>query len=443
MLGSSTKSTRIATGIIVSLILFYFALHSIHQRASHIGTIFSTQNSQALSGEDQENDFVTLALRSHVTNPYSKSAISSLCTTRQPRDDIAIRCAPGTGGIGNIRSYVLHCVRFAIETGATRLLVPRFHRRSSTDLFELNGELADFEHFFDRDHFRTTLQEACPHIQVMDSEDSGWTIPSPEVGIPEFRGAINESSLLGPSPWRAEFDAWVVQSTAATVAKPVVLTSYDPGRGRAVLDDGIDFYYNFGRVLELRPDVRRLAATAMREMARRFGLYIDPAQNIYRDAFFGAHLRTSDDAVKAGWNPDFDEQTDHYLAQATRANLKVVYAAGGNDRDLRRFAEKAARRGVNVVNKYDLLARNDLSELVNLSWDQRGLLDLEILMKASAFGGYTRSSFSHNVAFRRHFLSEIKDPFSNPKDRFVDELSRLYGRYDSNWETETLHTMWP
>lgn len=431
---ASSKSSRIAIGIVLSVIPLYLILHHIRQRTDHAGLFTDSQPLPKASS------FVDIALTSHVTNPYHKSAISNLCTARQLRDDIAIRCAPGTGGIGNIRSYVLHCVRFAMESGATYLVVPQFHRRSSTDLFELNGQLADFEHFFDREHFRTTIRDACPHIRVVDSEEEGWS--RPDLGIPMFGAAINESSLQESSPWRVEFDAWFLQNTAA-MAKPVVLTSYDPGRGRAVLDDGIPFYFSFGRILELRPDVRRLAATAIEEIAKKFRLKIQPEQNICLNAFLGAHLRTSNDAVKAGWNPDYEEQTDHYIAQAKAAGLKVIYAAGGNDRDLRRFADKAARRGIDVVNKYDLLTGNDLRELVNLSWDQRGLMDLEILMKASAFGGYTRSSFSHNVAFRRHFLSKVKDPFSDPKDRFVDELSRLYGRFDENWETETLRTMWP
>ena len=280
-------------------------------------------------------------------------------------------------------------------------------------------------------------------MTVYDHIDrDAWEVT--DLGIPSFSTAINESTLSDPSPWRQELDQWLEKETSSLdKSKPVLVTSWDPGRGKAVLDDGIAFYYHYGRILQLKPDIRRLASTAMAEMKRRFDLNINPSDNIYRKAFFGAHLRTSKDAVKAGWNPDFDEQTEHYLSQAHVSNLKVIYAAGGNDEDLRRFTDKAANRGVQLVTKYDLLSGNDLRELINLSWDQRGLMDFEILMKSSVFGGYSRSSFSHNVAFRRHFLSEVSDPFTDPQDRFVDELSRLYGRFDENWESETLRTMWP
>jgi len=185
MLSTSTKSTRIVTGVLLSLISLYSLFYIARQRGVH------TKLSNIYDQIASRPDFVNLALTSHVTNPYSQSAISSLCNSRPPRDDIAIRCAPGTGGVGNIRSYVLHCVRFAMESGAAYLVIPQFQRRSTTDLFELHGSLADFEHFFDREHFRNMIQDACPHIKVVDSEDQAWG--KLETGIPEFGSAINES----------------------------------------------------------------------------------------------------------------------------------------------------------------------------------------------------------------------------------------------------------
>jgi len=49
----------------------------------------------------------------------------------------------------------------------------------------------------------------------------------------------------------------------------------------------------------------------------------------------------------------------------------VLFAAGGNDLDLQRFATKAKKKGIDVVSKYDLLFDNDRRELDNLLWDQR------------------------------------------------------------------------
>ncbi|GAB7366550.1 hypothetical protein MBLNU230_g8537t1 [Neophaeotheca triangularis] len=429
--------TKLVLVILTLSPLYYLATHP-----THINTALSALHRPSNYPAPDKTDFITRALATQVSDPFNITAIRDLCAARPARTDIVVKCAPGTGGVGNIRSYMLHCTRFAMEAGAS-IVVPHFHRRAPSDLFELVGDEAGFEHFFDREHYREVLETACPRMDVYDFEEAGWTDTG--LVIPAFASGINVSSLEEPSAWRREFDGWIDQWIAGAEGKeaPYVITSNDPGRGRAVLDDGIPFYYNFGRILEFRPDVRRLVAVATYELSQRFKLAIDPSENIYSHAYFGAHVRTSDDAVKAGWNPDFEEQTDHYIAQAQAANVSVIFAAGGNDDDEERFVEKAKALGIHVVGKWDLLSGNDARELENLSWDQRGLFDFEMLLRATSYGGYARSSFSHNIAFRRHFMSAVEDPFADPDDHFADELSRVYGRFDAGWEDEAVRTMWP
>lgn len=424
--------------IIVAGILTLAILYTISYRYR------STLNSHNLvpsflHSKPSQHDFVARALEHEVSDPFNIAAISNLCRNRPPRDDVIVRCNPGTGGVGNIRSYMLHCTRFAMEVGASMLL-PQFHRRSKSDLFELNGDLGDFEHFFDREHYVATVHAACPHMKVYENPEEEWTMANIE--IPHWPLAINVSTLTNPSPWRLEFDSWFETSTAG-MKRPVNIASGDPGRDRAVMDDGIDLYYSIGRILKFRPDARRLAALCMAEINRRFNLHMDPEQNLFENAYMGAHLRTSSDAVKAGWNPDFEQQTDWYINQTLRHGLSVIFAAGGNDLDLERFANKAIKSGIDLVTKYDLLSGNDRRELDNFLWDQRGLVDFEILLKASQYGGYARSSFSHNVAFRRHFVSKVKDQWADPDNHFADEISVVYGRFDAGWEDEGVRTMWP
>ena len=95
------------------------------------------------------------------------------------------------------------------------------------------------------------------------------------------------------------------------------------------------------------------------------------------------------------------------------------------------------------MSKSDLLFDNDLRELENLLWDQRGLVDFEILLRATQFGGYARSSFSQNIAFRRRFHSQVEDPWADRDNLYHDELSVVYGRFDAEWEDESVRTMWP
>lgn len=431
----SSLHVRIAAVFLSLIPLYYisFAISSSGGYRSYVPGLSSH------SKEFPKQEFVAQALLHEVSDPFDISSLSNLCQNRQSRDDVIVTCAPGNGGVGNIRSYMLHCTRFALEAGASMLL-PSFHRRSRSDLFDINGAVAEFEHFFDRAHFVNTIQAACPRLKIHEVVQPEWT--NANIEIPHWPFDINVSTLDKPSPWREGFDKWF-EELSAELEKPVMVTSGDPGRDRAVMDDGMDLYYTIGRVLQFRPDARRLAALCMAEISRRFRLAMDPKQNLYTNAYMGAHLRTSSDAVKAGWNPDFEEQTDWYINQTIAHNLGVIFAAGGNELDLKRFATKAVKKGIQVVNKFDLLYGNDLKELENFVWDQRGLVDFEILLKASQYGGYARSSFSHNIAFRRHSVSVIEDPFADPDNHFADEISVVYGRFDANWEDEGVRTMWP
>jgi hypothetical protein len=48
--------------------------------------------------------------------------------------------------------------------------------------------------------------------------------------------------------------------------------------------------------------------------------------------------------------------------------------------------------------------KNELKQLQNLSWDLQSLVDCEVLLRATNFGGTWESSFSWNVAMKRHVI---------------------------------------
>jgi hypothetical protein len=47
-----------------------------------------------------------------------------------------------------------------------------------------------------------------------------------------------------------------------------------------------------------------------------------------------------------------------------------------------------------VIDKWDLLDEPTSAGLKALQWDQQALIDLEILMRCSVFGGMAKSSFA-------------------------------------------------
>jgi len=214
--------------------------------------------------------------------------------------------------------------------------------------------------------------------------------------------------------------------------------------------DGNKFSSTFGRILEFPAEIRRLAASALYELSMRFDLGIDPAVGLTSGKYFGAHLRTSDDATRLGWI-DYDTQKDRYLKICEEAGLSTIYVASGNAPDTKRFASAASPR--NVVTKFDLLPEADAAFLRNMTWDQQvsihcahihllktihnltslqALVDYEILLKSSKFSGMTDSSFSWNIATRRRILSDTvlcsHWPVSIPQSiALIDNLSIVIG----------------
>jgi hypothetical protein len=157
----------------------------------------------------------------------------------------------------------------------------------------------------------------------------------------------------------------------------------------------------------------------------------------------GAHLRTGADTIAAGWT-GYDTQATIYINQALSANLSTIYVSSGNPADITKFRKQASLKSVNVTTKHDLLSGSDLDNLKALPWDQQALVDYEVLLRSSTFGGIAESSFAWNIALGRNKLTwkESKDYLNGEGGRtFEDGLSWLYGR--PGGLTLCAYSMWP
>ncbi|KAI7108277.1 hypothetical protein KC352_g36609, partial [Hortaea werneckii] len=173
-------------------------------------------------------------------------------------------------------------------------------------------------------------------------------------------------------------------------------------------------------------------------------------------AFYGAHLRTEADAQAIGWlnepNTNFSAQTDAYIAHALSHGLRTIYVSSGSAEEIARFASKAASHSppLTVVSKHSLLPPQGLRDLDALTWDQQALVDYEVLLRASVFGGFVKSSFSYNIAMTRAQWGKdrgrVVEPWRVLHEEvgvaFDDGLSRVVGR-DGWHEGRIPRGMWP
>ncbi|KAL8381386.1 hypothetical protein RB595_005585 [Gaeumannomyces hyphopodioides] len=447
--------------------------------------------------------FVELAAAVEFPSPIDYAPIREVCA-RDPsnfRPGLLFSCEGEHGGIGMVRNQILKCIRYAIHGGGA-LVVPSMAKRNPGDITDIEtANDVPLEYLFDRAAFVRHLTEACPGMRLFDRAGdfpsygrlAGDGRPLRLVGDEFEPGRPEGTPLRHPREWRRRFDGWlrsqgVQQPPAAD--RPVHVEMGQSFLEYPVLDDGAAFAREFGKLLPFRPDARELAAKVLLALRRRCALpSIDPARPVSPGAFFGAHLRLEKDAVWA-WSPDewrFGRVRDQFEEQAryvARTGLGVVYVASGNETvvgmlaefmgarrlgaargnrgrgsggedgatggswaDSRRRGSRIRARGgndVTVVTKLDLLQGDDLALLQSLTFDQQALVDFLVMFKASAFMGVAHSSFSWNVALRRHEMSAYADIANQGSDLLRDEYSIIMGaRRDYPRIDPFASAMWP
>ncbi|POS68597.1 hypothetical protein DHEL01_v213009 [Diaporthe helianthi] len=344
-------------------------------------------------------------------------------------------CDNNWGGVGNVRNFILTCLRYAIEAGVSGIVMPAIQKRNDENIVDINSgkDYRPFSYFFDEENFRKGLGENCPQITIYDS----WAqIPNvitsghskePVIEKISTRSFSDHGNCDGAEldhhtdRFGGSFREWVrdeANGTPPSVGHPRLFRMPDfPG----VLweyprwHDGPEFSNTFGGLLKFNKQVMRLGKKALENMhtlAREHTRTMDPLEiegksRVIADptAFLGAHLRTEADAVKF-W-PTYEEQETAYLGKAVELGLSVAYVATGNLSEAHKFSAAAhAKLGMTVVSKADLLTGEDADELASLSWDQQGLVDLIVLVGSDYFVGNTRSSFSILATQKRHLKED-------------------------------------
>lgn len=377
-----------------------------------------------------------------------QQAISAVCNQTAWNESLVFTCNESYGGIGNIRNSVLHCVRYAIQAGAS-LVLPRIVLRSAEDIGTIEtGQTADFSYMFDTPHFFESLSLFCPQLKVHNTiedvrngleEKESLTLSLKPGSLVE--GGVPRTGIPEPSAWRGQFYAWLdMQITAAGSSTPnlTVVNLQRSYMTYPIYSDGEAFAHTFASVLQFRNDTRALATKVLSFLVERFSLDVNLQDDILANAFFGVHLRTEADSKKA-WESAGDywfyshyrNQVKVYLEQAPRSNPAAIYIASGDPAEIAHFAADAAKvpapHNYPVVSKDDLLAGEDLEALRALTFDQQALVDYLVLLKGSDFAGVAHSSFAWSIALKRHQFSKKEGDFLDAPEMLDDDLSKIYG----------------
>jgi hypothetical protein len=377
--------------------------------------------------------------------------LENLCKETEWVPGLTFVCDNNSGGIGNIRNFILTCIRYAIDAGASELILPRIQRRQESDLANIfTGGFQPFNYFFDEEHFRWVFNTHCPQMKIHNSTE---TIPYAEnlMRVMEFYPKDLNVDLDGCDgrgvnrhldQFRPKFHHWLNTKMGwPSVEDPISIRfKWATFFEWPIYRDGPELATTFGDILRIRKDIVELAQAALAEMSNFAG--IKPREDIFEAPFLGVHLRTESDALEF-W-PSFDEQSDGYLWAGKVHGLKYAYLACGSPTEAKRFAAKAwERTQLKVTTKIELLRGEDRQKLDALSWDQQALVDFLMLEKSAHFTGCSFSSFAMNIAFKRHLMTDgiTSKQWKSPGDLY----STLVGRFES-WYGDWMfmyECMWP
>ncbi|KAH8590856.1 hypothetical protein B0O99DRAFT_478477, partial [Bisporella sp. PMI_857] len=270
--------------------------------------------------------------------------LQRLCNETVFQPGLAFVCDNNSGGIGNIRNFILTCIRYAIDAGASELIMPRIQQRSDQDLANIfTGGFHPFDYFFDTEHFKQALGTNCPQMRIRETLDD---VPNAGkmLNITEFYPKDLNVDLDGCDGrgvnrhldmFRPEFYGWLKNSKhLPTAAEPISIRfKWATFFEWPIYRDGPELATTFGDILRIRKDIQELAAITLGEMERFAGITPQPPK--LQTPYLGVHLRTESDAL--GFWPSFDEQSNGYLAQAEPKGLKHAYLACGDSNEAKRF----------------------------------------------------------------------------------------------------------
>ncbi|KAL1863990.1 hypothetical protein Daus18300_007955 [Diaporthe australafricana] len=428
---------------------------SSNNKGSAKGQQTAAQASSRPSGIAHDNPDYKVDL-SDLDAPYIGWPLKRVCQEAEPIEGVVWVCDKNWGGMGNIRNFILNCLRYGIEAGATGLVMPEIHLRDEDDITDYITPLkAPLGYMFDEAHFRTSMRDNCPHMTLYNSTGDvpyffDATSLAGELAIPEvdprtlvstpqkcdaaqtdrhvdrfgerFRAYMRSGEANGTSGAMVATAMPPLPPPSATAPRLFRMVDKDRRPALPVMwawpvhRDGAEFANTFGSLLRFNPRLMRLGRRAlegMREFSRALGREDDeeggrsgPAAKNEEGQFLGVHLRAEIDAEKF-W-PTYAEQREAYLGKAAERNLtSVAYVACGDAGQIARFGGDAQERlGMTVVSKTDVLAGADLAELEGLTWDQQAIVDFVVLAGSDYFVGNSRSSFSIFLAQRRHLRED-------------------------------------
>lgn len=335
------------------------------------------------------------------------------------------------------------------------MIAPSIIKRDEQNLSQLKPNTgkgpvrgAPFDYLFDFNHLNRTLHSLCPQMKVYHSIDDLYDVPSvmnaQNINLRTFNIHIRNRTVISDTSELSQNAKTYVDTVSPPEnrTRPVRFHLAVTNWAFPVSDDGPVVERTFARLIRAREDARRLSAVALYNLHKRYGLELDTARGPMNRTVVGVHLKTE---ISSDWSiPKFDKQAQYLLAYIKASGASIVFlSTGAHEPDVSKFSAMARDLNATVVLKTDLLEGSDLEELNSLTYDQRSLVDHEIMLRVGLVAGSAQSAFDWDLALRRANLAGASDaaPQTNLSVgiSWQDGRSTLFGAASEAYS----QTTWP
>lgn len=101
-----------------------------------------------------------------IEGTFDGTALRKLCDGNDWREGLYFECSNNSGGIGNMRSFILTCIRYAIAGGAS-LIIPTIRKRDPNNLGDLFTTTEPLGYMFDEEFFLNSMHTFCPQMKLV------------------------------------------------------------------------------------------------------------------------------------------------------------------------------------------------------------------------------------------------------------------------------------
>lgn len=352
------------------------------------------------------------------------------------QNEAYLNCVGIQAGMTSIMSQVKVCFKMAVDTGS-HLMLPRMPLRDSHNLLQfnfLNGDAyMPYDQWYDVDHLRLQLKEACPRMKIIHPDEVGDDKPIKKrhhlkimCSDAPFYEKIHSYFWVG-RPYKKFFEQQFFLKRVEAEEKEKEEKKSVNENGITVVDVDAEFlvfritddptrkdlrlWTELMHLIRFKDDVR----TVVDRVSQR--LPISPVSSMGN--YIGVHFRAENDSIWSSAEHQLGVDLDAMdrmwdLIGKPDEEKPPVYLACGDQEQIDMFSKAAAERGWTTTHKWKLAALDDemgsdTTAMINkMAFDFQGAIDMGIMVRSRFFIGLQGSAFSSTVANHRDITGRYR-----------------------------------